>query len=75
MGSLHPFGRQLALKYGANVIMPNLTPNPYRPNYTLYPNKICLFEADTSCIECTRAMIKSLNREVGKSYGFRVKAS
>ncbi|MBB6061625.1 biotin synthase [Thermosipho japonicus] len=75
MGSLHPFGRQLALKYGANVIMPNLTPNPYRPNYTLYPNKICLFEADTSCIECTKAMIKSLNREVGKSYGFRVKAS
>jgi len=73
MGSIHPFGRQMALKCGANVIMPNLTPNPYRPNYTLYPNKICLFEADTACIDCVRGMIKSLNREVGKTHGFRIK--
>ncbi|MBO8160214.1 MAG: [FeFe] hydrogenase H-cluster radical SAM maturase HydE [Thermosipho sp. (in: Bacteria)] len=73
MGSIHPFGRQMALKCGANVIMPNLTPNPYRPNYTLYPNKICLFEADTACINCVKGMIKGLNRVVGKSYGFRVK--
>ncbi|SHH22403.1 [FeFe] hydrogenase H-cluster radical SAM maturase HydE [Thermosipho atlanticus] len=75
MGSIHPFGRQLALKCGANVIMPNLTPNPYRPNYTLYPNKICLFEADTACIDCVRAMIKGLNRKVGETHGFRIKYS
>ncbi|QTA38956.1 [FeFe] hydrogenase H-cluster radical SAM maturase HydE [Thermosipho ferrireducens] len=73
MGSIHPFGRQKALKCGANVIMPNLTPNPYRPNYTLYPGKICLFEADTACVECVKGMIKGLSRNVGKSYGFRVK--
>lgn len=75
MGSLHPFGRQMALKAGANVIMPNLTPNPYRPHYTLYPNKICLFEKDTSCIECVKGMITSLNRIIGKNYGSRVKVS
>ncbi|ONN26513.1 biotin synthase [Thermosipho affectus] len=75
MGSLHPFGRQMALKSGANVIMPNLTPNPYRPHYTLYPNKICLFEVDTSCIECVKGMIKDLKRKVGQTYGFRVKVS
>jgi biotin synthase len=73
MGSIHPFGRQMALKCGANVIMPNLTPNPYRPNYTLYPNKICLFESDTACINCVKGMITSLGRKVGNSFGFRIK--
>lgn len=73
MGTIHPFGRQLALQCGANVIMPNLTPNPYRPNYSLYPNKICLFEKDTACINCVRVMIKSLGRKIGKSHGFRIK--
>jgi len=73
MGSIHPFGRQIALKCGANVIMPNLTPNPYRPNYTLYPNKICLFERDTACINCVKGMITNLGREIGKSFGFRIK--
>lgn len=71
LGSIHPFGRQYGLKYGANVIMPNLTPNPYRPNYSLYPGKICLFEKDTACVECTKAMIKSLSLRVGEGFGYR----
>lgn len=71
LGSINPFGRQLGLKYGANVIMPNLTPNPYRPNYSLYPGKICLFEKDTACVECTKTMIKGLGLKVGEGYGYR----
>lgn len=73
LGSINPFGRQLGLKYGANVIMPNLTPNPYRPNYSLYPGKICLFEKDTACVECTKSMIKNLGLRVGEGYGYRKK--
>ncbi|WP_448376264.1 [FeFe] hydrogenase H-cluster radical SAM maturase HydE [Fervidobacterium sp.] len=73
LGSINPFGRQYGLKYGANVIMPNLTPNPYRPNYSLYPGKICLFERDTACVECTKTMIKSIGLVVGEGYGYRRK--
>jgi biotin synthase len=42
--ALHPFGRELGLKAGANVLMPNLTPLRYRENYLLYENKPCLEE-------------------------------
>jgi len=73
LGSINPLGRQYGLKYGANVIMPNLTPNPYRPNYSLYPGKICLFERDTACVECTKAMIKGVGLVVGEGYGYRKK--
>ena len=37
--TLNPNGRQKALKVGANIVMPNLTPNKYRENYFLYENK------------------------------------
>jgi biotin synthase len=39
MQTLHPQGREMALKVGANVIMPNLTPLKYRDGYLLYDNK------------------------------------
>jgi biotin synthase len=39
MQTLHPQGRELALKIGANVMMPNLTPLKYREGYLLYQNK------------------------------------
>ncbi|HIP92152.1 MAG TPA: [FeFe] hydrogenase H-cluster radical SAM maturase HydE [Thermotoga sp.] len=71
LGTIHPNGRQIALKCGANVIMPIMTPSPYRPLYQLYPGKICVFEDDTKCIPCVFHMIKALGREVGKSYGSR----
>jgi len=32
-------GYELALARGANVVMPNLTPLPYRSYYQIYPNK------------------------------------
>lgn len=40
MQTLHPQGRELAVKVGSNVIMPNLTPYQYRENYHLYQGKI-----------------------------------
>jgi biotin synthase len=36
--------RILALKAGANVIMPNFTPYEQRKQYEIYPNKRCLSE-------------------------------
>jgi biotin synthase len=39
MQTLHPKGREMALRAGANVVMPNLTPLKYRDGYLIYDNK------------------------------------
>ena len=40
LGTIDPQGRVLGLKAGANVVMPNLTPEAARANYTIYDNKL-----------------------------------
>ena len=39
--ALDPRGRELGLRAGANVVMPNLTPPAYRDAYRLYDGKPC----------------------------------
>lgn len=41
LGTIAPDGREQALKVGANVVMPNLSPISVRNKYALYDNKIC----------------------------------
>ena len=52
LGSIHPQGRELGLKAGANVVMPNITPVKLRKNYLLYDSKICLGEDSSQCRGC-----------------------
>lgn len=40
LGTLHPGGRVMGLKAGANVVMPNVSPLENRKLYALYENKI-----------------------------------
>lgn len=40
LGSIHPYGRELGILAGANVIMPNLSPRHVRDSYSLYDNKL-----------------------------------
>ena len=42
LGTIHPMGRELGIKAGANVVMPNLSPVEVREKYQLYNNKICM---------------------------------
>lgn len=51
MQTLHPRGREFALKIGANVIMPNLTPLKYREGYLLYENKPNIHEETDVSLE------------------------
>lgn len=44
LGTISPNGRELGLRAGANVVMPNLSPVRYRKLYSLYDNKICMNE-------------------------------
>ena len=40
LGTIHPEGRELGILSGANVVMPNLSPETVRSKYELYNNKI-----------------------------------
>jgi len=65
MQTLDPQGREKAIKVGANVIMPNLTPVKYRENYLLYENKPCLDEEASECQNCLEARIRIAGGEIG----------
>jgi biotin synthase len=69
LGSIHPLGRQLALRRGANVVMPNLTPVQYRRLYEIYPNKICITEENTRCVPCISGVLERMGKKVSDGYG------
>ncbi len=69
MGSLNPNGRELALKAGANVVMPNLTPVKYRDKYELYENKICMDDEPAHCRGCIERRINAAGFEVDLGRG------
>lgn len=51
LGTIHPEGRELGIRCGANVVMPNLSPSKVRKKYMLYDNKICTGEEGAEGIE------------------------
>ncbi len=69
LGSIDPLGREAALRAGANVVMPNLTPKKYRPDYQIYPNKICLEEELVQCRGCITRRIEAVSRTVANDPG------
>jgi len=58
-------GREMGLKCGANVIMPNVTETEFRPNYTLYDNKPCTDENSSMCRGCLSGRIKGIGETIG----------
>lgn len=64
-------GREMALKRGANVIMPNLTPPRLRELYAIYPGKADRIEAADQSDRQIRAQIAQLGRSVGVGQGGR----
>lgn len=69
MGTLDPLGRQKALKAGANVIMPNVSPVTNRPSYEIYPNKICQADDVGACRQCVQTMITGIGRTPNFGFG------
>ncbi len=64
LGTIAPNGRELGLKAGANVIMPNLSPVEVRKKYMLYDNKICTGEESAQCIQCLKNRVSSVGYEI-----------
>ena len=67
LGSLDQDYRLEGLKCGANVLMPNFTPLPYRKLYEIYPHKRCIEEPVGACGLCMDSMARSLGRFVDYS--------
>ncbi len=64
LGTLHPNGRELGLKCGANVVMPNLSPVDTRKKYDLYDNKICTGEESAQCRSCLEQRVKNAGYKI-----------
>ncbi len=56
--AIDPIGREKALKAGANIIMPNITPLKYRGNYLLYNDKPCVDEDAEDCMKCLEMRVR-----------------
>ncbi len=41
LATLNPYGREMGIRSGANVIMPNLSPETAKEKYLLYNGKLC----------------------------------
>lgn len=63
--AIDPMGREKALKAGANVIMPNVTPGMYRDSYKLYENKPCTDEEASDCVSCLEMRIALTGNKIG----------
>ncbi len=69
LGTIHPQGRELGLKAGANVVMPNLSPKDVRKKYSLYDNKICTGEEAAECIRCLKLRVENAGYKIVEDRG------
>jgi biotin synthase len=59
-------GRERGIAFGANVVMPNVTPLTARAHYQLYEGKPCLNDTWEECADCLEQRFASVGRRVGR---------
>ena len=64
-------GAEAGLKVGANVIMPNFTPMPFRDNYQIYNNKKTY--DPVAYLDEINSMILRIGRKLGEGKGHSLK--
>ncbi|MCK5133867.1 MAG: [FeFe] hydrogenase H-cluster radical SAM maturase HydE [Candidatus Sabulitectum sp.] len=64
--ALDPIGREKGLSFGANILMPQLTPTEFRENYLLYENKPCVDEEKEDCLNCLKRRVEMVGRVVAQ---------
>ncbi len=69
IGSMDRDFRDEALKWGANVLMPNFTPVPYKRLYEIYPGKRCISEPAGACAGCMEHLTEGAGRFIDWSRG------
>jgi len=64
LGTIHPFGREMGIKAGANVVMPNLSPSGVRSKYALYDNKLSDGSESAQCKAELSARMEAIGYEI-----------
>ena len=64
-------GYESGLAWGANVIMPNLTPLHYKRLYQIYPSKVCIEEPPDRVVPMICRRILATGRSIGHGPGGR----
>ncbi len=64
LGTVKDGGRELGLLSGANVLMPNLSPERERKKYTLYDNKLATGVESAEQLEKLKEQIKNIGYEI-----------
>jgi biotin synthase len=69
LGTIDPLGREMGLRAGANVVMPNLSPGSGRKLYQLDAHKICTGEEAAQCIGCLERRVESAGYRIVTAVG------
>ncbi len=69
LGTLHPTGRERAVMAGANVVMPNLSPQDTRALYSIYNNKLSTGSEAAESAADIRLRMKAIGMEVPEDRG------
>lgn len=64
LGTIDPFGREMGILAGANVVMPNLSPTAVRKKYILYDNKISDGSESAQCKAELAERMRSVGYEI-----------
>jgi biotin synthase len=67
LATLHPHGRLQALQAGANVVMPDFTPEPYKNRYDIYPGR-----ADVGSAKEIIARLEKDFQTIGRTINYSV---
>lgn len=69
LATLSPKGREKAILCGANVIMPNLSPDEAKKNYNLYDNKATSGTESAKCLDELKKALAPLDAKIEVSRG------
>lgn len=69
LATIHPKGREMGLAAGANVVMPNLSPDNVKAKYTLYDNKACTGTEAASSLEELKACVNNIGYRIVTDIG------
>lgn len=64
LGTLSENGRELGLQAGANVVMPNLSPERYRRFYEIYENKRCTGSEAAQSLELLKNTVEKAGYKI-----------
>ncbi len=73
LGTIHPKGREMGILAGANVVMPNLSPNDVREKYLLYDNKICTGDEAAESVASLRKRMGNIGYNLVSARGDCIK--